>query len=429
MSMTPELQGASVPMMSPKPSALPPEFDPQPVSGRFVAAYTAAQIGAFIGFIPLLTLLLPLKAAAIAPAGKAELLAMVALWGAVTAGISNVFAGVLSDRARQGTGGRWRWMATGLAATVASYGLIAMAKTPWALLAAVVALQIGLNVMLNPLAAVLPDEVPDRQKGIVSGFAGVAYPVASLFGALVIGILLSTETARLWAVAGTMLMLVIPFVLLTRQRQSTSLAPPSPSWSWVALKDRDFRMAFLSRLLVQTAVAMNVLYLLFFLQHETDIAAAIPDQRPEAVVGWILAASTAAAIFSGLWAGMTSDRTGRRRELIFAGGLCLAAGALLMAVRPQWPAPALAQIVYGIGLGIYGVVDTALIAQILPDRGNAGRDLGLMNVATTAAQVLAPLLALGALQLVGQDLRLLFALSGLIAIMGATTILTIKRAR
>jgi MFS family permease len=100
-----------------------------------------------------------------------------------------------------------------------------------------------------------------------------------------------------------------------------------------------------------------------------------------------------------------------------------------MAVRPQWPAPALAQIVYGIGLGIYGVVDTALIAQILPDRGNAGRDLGLMNVATTAAQVLAPLLALGALQLVGQDLRLLFALSGLIAIMGATTILTIKRAR
>lgn len=415
--------------MSSLPSASSPEPDPPTVSSGFVVAYTAAQIGAFIGFIPLLTLLLPLKAAAIAPAGKAELLALVALWGAVTAGLANVFAGVLSDRARLGTGGRWRWIATGLVATVASYGLIALAMTPWALLMAVVALQISLNLMLNPLAAVLPDEVPDRQKGVVSGFAGLAYPVASLFGALVIGIVLSTEPARLWAVVGAMLMLVLPFILVTRQRRATSLATSSPAWSWVALKDHDFRMAFLSRLLVQTAVAMNVLYLLFFLQRETGIASVLPDQRPEAVVGWILAASTAAAILSGLWAGVASDRSGRRRELIFAGGLCLAAGALLMAVRPQWPAPALAQIVFGIGVGIYGVVDTALIAQVLPSRGNAGRDLGLMNVATTAAQVLAPLLALGALQLVGHDLRLLFALSGLIAIGGATTILSIKRVR
>lgn len=416
-------------MMPPLPSATPPELDPPPVSGSFVFAYTAAQIGAFIGFIPLLTLLLPLKAAAIAPAGKAELLALVALWGAVTAGLANVLAGVLSDRARQGVGGRWRWMVTGLVATVASYGLIAIARTPWALLMAVVVLQISLNLMLNPLAAVLPDEIPDRQKGVVSGFAGLAYPVASLFGALVIGITLSTELARLWAVVGAMTMLVLPFILVMRRRRATSLVPPSPAWSWVALKDHDFRMAFLSRLLVQTAVAMNVLYLLFFLQRETGIASVLPDQRPEAVVGWILAASTAAAILAGLWAGMASDRSGRRRELIFAGGLCLAAGALLMAVRPQWPAPALAQIVFGIGVGIYGVVDTALIAQVLPSRSNAGRDLGLMNVATTAAQVLAPLLALGALQLVGQDLRLLFALSGLIAIGGATTILAVKRVR
>jgi MFS family permease len=427
--MTPGLDRASVPMMSPLPSASSPEPDPPKVSGGFVVAYTAAQIGAFIGFIPLLTLLLPLKAAAIAPAGKAELLALVALWGAVTAGLANVFAGVLSDRARLGAGGRWRWMATGLVATVASYGLIAMAKSPWALLMAVVALQISLNLMLNPLAAVLPDEVPDRQKGVVSGFAGLAYPVASLFGALVIGIVLSTEPARLWAVVGAMFMLVLPFILVARQRRATSSAPASPAWSWVALKDHDFRMAFLSRLLVQTAVAMNVLYLLFFLQRESEIASVLPGQRPEAVVGWILAASTAAAILAGLWAGVASDRSGRRRELIFAGGLCLGAGALLMAVRPQWPAPALAQIVFGIGVGIYGVVDTALIAQVLPSRGNAGRDLGLMNVATTAAQVLAPLLALGALQLVGHDLRLLFALSGLIAIAGATTILKIRRVR
>ena len=407
----------------------PPEIDPTPVSARFVAAYTAAQIGVYIGFVPLLSLLLPLKAAAIAPTGKAELLAIVALWGAVTAGVANVLAGAVSDRSRRGNGARWRWIATGLLATVACYGLIAAANTPSTLLLAVVGLQISLNLMLNPLAAALPDLVPDNQKGVVSAYSGLAYPLASLFGAVLIGIVLSGELARLSAVVGTMLLLVTPFILVARQRRPTSAAPTTIDRSWAALRDRDFQMAFLSRLLVQTAIAMNVLYLLFFLQSETRIGSVIPSQRPEAVLGWVLAGSTVTAIVAGLLAGYGSDRIGRRREIIFAGGMLIAAGTLLMAVTPAWPGPAVAQLVFGIGIGLYGVVDTALIAQLLPSRANAGRDLGLMNLAATAAQVLAPLLALAALQLVGHDLRFLFGMSGIIAALGATTILAVRRVR
>lgn len=415
--------------MSSVPPSDPPENDPPPVSARFVAAYTAAQIGAFIGFVPLLSLLLPLKAAAIAPIEKAELLAVVALWGAITAGIANVLVGAVSDRSHRGNGDRWRWVATGLVATVASYGLIATANTPATLLLAVVILQVSLNLMLNPLAAALPDLVPDNQKGVVSAYAGLAYPLASLFGAVLIGIVLSTELTRLLAVVGTMLLLVTPFILAARRRRPTSSVPTTIDRSWAALWDRDFQMAFLSRLLVQTAIAMNVLYLLFFLQSETRIGSVNPGQRPEAVLGWVLAGSTVTAIVAGLLAGYWSDRIGRRRELVFAGGMLIATGTLLMALAPAWPGPAVAQIVFGIGIGLYGVVDTALIAQLLPSRANAGRDLGLMNVAATAAQVLAPLLALAALQLVGHDLRFLFGLSGVIAALGATTILAISRVR
>lgn len=427
--MTAGLSGATVDSMSPTPPALPSDPGLPPVSRRYIGSYTAAQIGAFIGFIPFLTLLLPLKAAAIDPAGKAELLALVALWGAVTAGIANVVAGAASDHYRLSHGGRWRWIAAGLAATIASYGLIASAQGPWSLLWAIVALQISLNLMLNPLAAVLPDEVPDNQKGLVSGFAGLAYPLSSLFGGLVIGIWLSTEAQRLWAVVIAMLALIVPFVLIARRRRPRPSTTAAASWSLVALKDHDFRMAFVSRLSVQTAIAMNVLYLLFFLQRETRITAVLPDQRPEAVVGWILAASTVAAIVTGLLAGVLSDRLGRRRELVFLGGLCLASGALAMALVPQWPGPVAAQIIFGVGVGIYGVVDTALIAQVLPSPANAGRDLGLMNIATTSAQVLAPLIALIALQLVGHDIQLLFALSGAIALVGATAILAVRRVR
>jgi len=412
-----------------------------PVSARFVFAYTAAQIGAYIGFVPLLTLLLPLKAAAIDADGRVELLATVALWGAVTAGLANVIAGAVSDRTHDARGGRWHWIAAGVVATALSYGLIAAAQSPWTLLVAVVCLQIALNLMLNPLAAILPDVVPDRQKGLVSGFAGTAYPVASLFGALVIGMWLSSEAARMTAVVMAMVVLIFPFILFLRRAvarsaplppvrvQAAAPAQPPRTAPLSAFGDSDFRMAFLSRLFVQTAVAMNVLYLLFFVQQESGIATALPAYRPEAVVAGLLMLSTVAAIVAGLVGGYLSDRMGRRRELIFLGGLCLAAAALVMALVPQWPGPVLAQGVFGIGMGIYGVVDTALIAQVLPSRSDAGRDLGLINVATTAAQVLAPLLALIVLQSVGNDLRLLFAISGWIAVLGAAAILTIRRVR
>ncbi|NBB51287.1 MFS transporter [Rhizobium sp. CRIBSB] len=425
--------------MSQTAPVVPSTDDMPPVSARFVLAYTAAQIGAYIGFVPLLTLLLPLKAAAIDAAGRVELLATVALWGAITAGVANVIAGAVSDRTHDAPGRRWRWMAAGVVATALSYGLIAAAQAPWSLMVAIVCLQIGLNLMLNPLAAILPDLVPDRQKGLVSGFAGTAYPLASLFGALVIGVWLSSEWARLCAVVLALLLLVFPFVLSIRRTAARSAAVPrdpgaeSPPLSLAAglsaFGDSDFRMAFVSRLFVQTAVAMNVLYLLFFLQQETGIAAVLPAHRPEAVVGWLLTVSTVVAIVAGLVGGYLSDRLGRRRELIFLGGLCLGAAALVMALVPQWPGPVLAQGLFGIGMGIYGVVDTALIAQVLPSRADTGRDLGLINVATTAAQVLAPLLALIVLQSVGNDLRLLFAISGAVAVLGASTIMGVRRVR
>ena len=52
-----------------------------PVKPSFIAAFTLAQIGAYVSFMPLFQVLLPLKAAAIDGAGKAVLLSHVAIFG------------------------------------------------------------------------------------------------------------------------------------------------------------------------------------------------------------------------------------------------------------------------------------------------------------------------------------------------------------
>jgi len=90
-----------------------------PVGAAFIAALTLAQVGAFLSFTPLLSILAPLKAAEIDPAHKAVILAQVGFWGALVAGAANIMVGVLSDRTRSRFGRRrqrrraaWRWRAT-----------------------------------------------------------------------------------------------------------------------------------------------------------------------------------------------------------------------------------------------------------------------------------------------------------------------------
>ena len=47
----------------------------------------------------------------------------------------------------------------------------------------------------------------------------------------------------------------------------------------------------------------------------------------------------------------------------------------------------------GLGIGTYLAVDQALMTQVLPNKADAGKDLGVLNVAQAGGQVLAPLAA------------------------------------
>jgi MFS family permease len=112
-----------------------------------------------------------------------------------------------------------------------------------------------------------------------------------------------------------------------------------------------------------------------------------------------------------------------------SGGLLMALGAGLMVAQPSWPGPLIAQILFGIGLGLYSTVDIALVAEVLPERASAGRDLGVMNLAITLPQVAAPLIGLGVLVAFDGELRWVFAISTVFALMGAGAIMGIRRVK
>ena len=162
------------------------ESTPSHRSRWFILGYGAAQAGAFICFIPLLTLLLPGKAQLIGGADKALLLSQMAMLGGLTAAIANLLFGGLSDRTRGPLGRRRPWILAGLALVAVALALIAGARSPLQLALGVVAFQMAVNALYAPLTALVPDMVADAQKGLVSAWAGAALPVANLFTAVVV---------------------------------------------------------------------------------------------------------------------------------------------------------------------------------------------------------------------------------------------------
>jgi hypothetical protein len=74
-------------------------------------------------------------------------------------------------------------------------------------------------------------------------------------------------------------------------------------------------------------------------------------------------------------------------------------------------------------------VDLALVADVLPDKDNAAKDLGVFNVAGALPFSVAPAVAPAILAIGGGSYGALYAVAGICAIIGATAILPVKAVR
>jgi len=83
----------------------------------------------------------------------------------------------------------------------------------------------------------------------------------------------------------------------------------------------------------------------------------------------------------------------------------------------------------GLGFGVYFAVDLALVTQVLPDKDNAAKDLGVFNIAGALPFTIAPAIAPAILAAGGGSYSVLYTVAGLCAVAGAFAILPVKRVR
>ncbi|WP_022891010.1 MFS transporter [Agromyces subbeticus] len=378
------------------------------------------------GAIP--TVLLPLQIAGIDPANKVANLTIITTIAAFAAMLAQPLAGMISDRTRSRFGRRAPWMVAGV--LIGGLALVGMALANGLVQIAIawIIVQIAYNFAQGPLSAILPDRVPRAARGTFAALAGMGAMLGALGGQIAGSMLRSSIPTAYLLLAGLALIVIVLFVVFNPDHSSREQQNPPFSMRaflstfWVnPVRHPDFFWAFTGRLLLYTgyfAVTGFQLYILadYIGLGEEGAAAAIPIFGLLSLVGMI------AAMLVG---GPLSDKLGRRKVFVFASSVIVGVAFLVPLVMPTYTGWLIFTVIAGIGFGMFQSVDQALMSEVLPSKDSYAKDLGVVNIAATLPQTLAPAIG-GAIVLAFGGYAALFPVGIVLAILGAFAVWPIK---
>jgi MFS family permease len=294
--------------------------------------------------------------------------------------------------------------------------------------------QLGANATLAPFIATISDQVPKFQRGSVSALLGIAQNVGIL-GGTYLAQLFQDQLVILFVVPSIFAIgAMILFAVILPDQRLTVKPPKMTAGEWVTtfwlnpLKHPDFALAWWSRFLITLATFMFTTFRLFYLRDELGLA---ESAAPAAVTIGVLI-YTIALVASGWIAGKISDRTGRRKFLVAGSTLLFAAGIVLLAFVDSVTGFYVVEAVLGVAYGIYVGVDLALVVDVLPNPDDAGKDLGVFNMANALPQTVAPVIGATLLAInspVNQNYDLLLWVAGVAGLIGAVVVLPIKKVK
>ena len=396
----------------------------------FILFYALAYTALWLALITPVAITVALRIEQIAPRDAATQTSHVLSIGALLALFCNPICGHLSDRTRLRFGRRRPWLIGGAIAGFIALWLTGVAQSVGGVLMSWCLAQIAFNAVLAALIAVLPDQVPPRQRGTVSGILGVCMPVGQIAGTFLVQELAGNLLLAFVVPGAIGLVLIVAFALALPDSPLDDETPYGRDFAprlWLApALDADFACAWSSRVCFVIGTVMLCIYQPFLLLNDLHVSV---SDLPRLVFQSTLVQS-AAIVASSVVAGRISDALGRRKPFVFAGAFVFAAGMWMIAAASSFDEYLAAIAVAGVGNGIFVSVDLALMTQVLPDRlRHAAKDLGVVNITNTLPQVIAPAATPAVLGLTHSGYATLFALAGALALSGSFFLLRIKRVR
>jgi MFS family permease len=403
------------------------------VGWGFISLYTVAFMSTSLVFLAPLLVTLALKIDSLVGIEEApSRLALVTGLGALLAMVGNPFFGKMSDRTSSQWGMRRPWMVIGLAGGSLGTLLVAVAPTIAVVLVGWCTAQLSFNALLAALVAVLPDQVPAAQRGMVSGVLGVCVPIASVSGTFLVQLFASNQLAMFLVPCGVGGFFILLFAVTLKDRRLAKA--DKPAWSLREFastfyvnprKSPDFAWAFASRFLFVLAYAFLVTYQTYYLLDR--IGSAEADVPHQVFLGTL--AQSGFVVAASLIGGRLSDRTGRRKIFVLVAAIVYGMAIFVVAAASNFNGFLVGMAISGLGFGVYVAVDLALVVDVLPDKDNAAKDLGVFNMAGALPFSIAPAIAPAILAIGNGSYGVLYGVAGASAIIGAVAILPVKRVR
>ncbi|MES2488359.1 MAG: MFS transporter [Pseudomonadota bacterium] len=397
----------------------------------FLVPPTAALMAGFNG---IQQVLVPGQIAEMDPANKVTTLAILTTFAAITSMVGIPLGGSLSDRTRSRFGKRTPWivglsivsavlmLAMGLSANLVMFGV------------AYSLLWLTANMNQGALAAILPDRVPESRRGVASAILGLGPPIGAL-----IGVNIASHVGALSSYIFLAIGLVVTCVALVfGARETSSLTTLMPvevtketrsgfSGFFEAFRERDFTFAFISRFMLFMAYFTVSGYLFYTLSDYIGIEN-VPDRNVPVAVSTLVTISVGVWVVIATFCGWLADKLDRRKLFVGISAVGLAATMIVPIVSPTWMGMVVYSVLSGAFIGTYFAVDLAVMSLVLPRKDTAGRDLGILTVATGLPQIMSSVVAGGLITYVG-GYPALYLFGGFCALVAGVVIFMIKKVR
>lgn len=398
----------------------------------FVLGVMLGQFGIFLALMGPATVSIQLKATTLSndPAEQAAITAFAIAPGALAAVLFNALGGRISDRTTGRFGRRRPWIIGGSVAMLLGMLLIAIAPGAGLMAVGWFFAQATANMAFAAFTASLSDQLSRTQYGKVSGLVNIAVNVSIMAATWLAAwldhdmLLLFLVPTAIGAALAIVYALMIPEPVLKQNRHPFNLVELLTTFWRNPIKYPDFALAWGGRFTIILATYMFTTFRLLYMTNHLGLEALEATSAVAIGVSIYTATSMVAAVLGG-W---VSDLLGRRKVMVAASILIFGLATYMLLHADTVTAFYIVEAIMGIAYGVYGAVDLALVLEVLPSREEAGKDLGVFNIANALPQSLAP--AFGGFLLAnlgsGTNFAPLLITAGVVALIGAIMTMFIR---
>lgn len=359
----------------------------------FIAAY---WFGTNLLWMALLLIIMPSQMRQLYPQHPSAMIGLLVGLGAIPAIVVPLLVGPISDRCMSRWGRRRPFMVAGVAVNLVGLALLWYAgekRVLWLYIAGYFITNTGNNIASGAYSAIIPDLVPQAQRGEAAGWMAAMTQLGQIAGGICAGLLMNAQqvAGAYLVIAGALVLTLLVTALGTRERPLTEAPGPLDLVGffkrlWVdPRKHPDFAWVWITRALVM----MGVYSVQEFIQYYLVDVAKVPVERAELLTMQFFVTLLVAATPTALVGGALSDRTGRKPVVYVANGI-IAATCLAFILSPSVAYMYALATAFGLGYGAYCSVDWALGVDVLPDRErDAAKDMAVWHIALTLPQAIA----------------------------------------